>query len=185
MKTSRQERRQPRWPLGRSSGRVMSGQSLRWKQKSLFFIHLAWAFGVSLTCIDLCESILPPPPTFFLVESSTFLLIRLKMNKNFYALIRASLIAQLVKNLPAMQETWDRSLGWEDPLEKGKATHSSIQAWRILWTTVHGITKSWTRLSDFHFMLWLDASASPQTVSQLSSMWSHFCRLFSLKDTSS
>ena len=45
--------------------------------------------------------------------------------------IRASLIAQLVKNLPAMQDTWVRSLGWEDPLEKGKATHSSILAWRI------------------------------------------------------
>ena len=40
----------------------------------------------------------------------------------------ASLVAQLVKNLPAMQETWIRSLGWEDPLEKGKATHSSILA---------------------------------------------------------
>ena len=40
----------------------------------------------------------------------------------------ASLVAQLVKNLPAVQETWVRSLGWEDPLEKGKATHSSILA---------------------------------------------------------
>ena len=45
----------------------------------------------------------------------------------------ASLVAQLVKNLPAMWETWVRSLGWEDPLEKGKATHSSILAWRIPW----------------------------------------------------
>ena len=45
-----------------------------------------------------------------------------------------SLVAQLVKNLPAMWETWVRSLGWEDPLEKGKATHSSILAWRIPWT---------------------------------------------------
>ena len=43
----------------------------------------------------------------------------------------ASLVVQLVKNPPAMQETWVRSLGWEDPLEKGKATHSSILAWRI------------------------------------------------------
>ena len=49
---------------------------------------------------------------------------------------RASLVAQTVKNLPAMRETWVRSLGWEDPLEKGKgtATHSSILAWRIPWT---------------------------------------------------
>ena len=46
----------------------------------------------------------------------------------------ASLVAQLVKNPPAMQETWVRSLGWEDPLEKGKATHSSVLAWRIPWT---------------------------------------------------
>ena len=45
----------------------------------------------------------------------------------------ASLIAQLVKNLPAMWETWVRSLGWEDPLEKGVATHSSILAWKIPW----------------------------------------------------
>ena len=46
----------------------------------------------------------------------------------------ASLVAQLVKNPPAMWETWVPSLGWEDPLEKGKATHSSILAWRIPWT---------------------------------------------------
>ena len=45
-----------------------------------------------------------------------------------------SLVAQLVKNPPAMWETWVLSLGWEDPLEKGKATHSSILAWRIPWT---------------------------------------------------
>ena len=50
-----------------------------------------------------------------------------------------------------MWETWVQSLGWEDPLEKGKATHSSILAWRILWTTVHGVTKSQTQLSNFHF----------------------------------
>ena len=43
----------------------------------------------------------------------------------------ASLVAQLVKNPPALRETWARSLGWEDPLEKGKATHSSVLAWRI------------------------------------------------------
>ena len=46
----------------------------------------------------------------------------------------ASLVAQTVKNLTAMWETWVRSPGWEDPLEKGKATHSSILAWRIPWT---------------------------------------------------
>ena len=46
----------------------------------------------------------------------------------------ASLVAQLVKNPPATLETWVQSLGWEDPLERGKATHSSILAWRIPWT---------------------------------------------------
>ena len=46
---------------------------------------------------------------------------------------RAYLVAQLVKNPPAMRETWVQSLGWEDPLEKRKATHSSIVAWRISW----------------------------------------------------
>ena len=49
-------------------------------------------------------------------------------------IFRASLIAQLVKNLPAMQETWVRLLGQEDPLEKEMATHSSILAWRIPWS---------------------------------------------------
>ena len=53
-------------------------------------------------------------------------------------------VAQLVKNLLAMQETWVPSLGWEDPLEKGKATHLSILAWRIPWTIIHGVTKSQT-----------------------------------------
>ena len=47
--------------------------------------------------------------------------------------MRASLVAQPVKNLPAMRETWVQSLGWEDPLEKGKATHSSILAQKSPW----------------------------------------------------
>ena len=65
----------------------------------------------------------------------------------------------MVKHLPAKQETWGRSLGWEDPLEKEMATHSSTPTWKIPWMeepdrrmeepTVHGITKSWTQLSNF------------------------------------
>ena len=47
-------------------------------------------------------------------------------------------MAQTVKNLPAMQETWVQSLGWEDLLEKGTATHSSIPAWKIPWTEEPG-----------------------------------------------
>jgi len=49
-----------------------------------------------------------------------------------------SMVAQMVKNLSAMQETWFRSLGWEDPLEKGMATHSSVLAWKIPWTEEPG-----------------------------------------------
>ena len=69
----------------------------------------------------------------------------------------ASLVAQMVKNLPAMQNTWIRSLGREDTPEKGMATHSSILGWRIpmtgaWWATVHGIRKSQTGLSNFHIM---------------------------------
>ena len=62
----------------------------------------------------------------------------------------ASLKTQTVKNLPAMQETWVQSLVWEDPLEKGMATHSSILAWRIPWIEEpgrlqsHRVAKSWT-----------------------------------------
>ena len=59
--------------------------------------------------------------------------IRLELQKNMI-IIWASLVAQMVKNLPAMQGTWVRSLGWEDPLEKGMDTPSSILAWRIPWT---------------------------------------------------
>ena len=64
----------------------------------------------------------------------------------------SSLVTQIVKNLPAMQETWVQSLGWEDPLEEGMATHSSILAWWIprdrgaLRATVHGVAKSRTLL---------------------------------------
>ena len=54
----------------------------------------------------------------------------------------SSLVAQMVKNLPAMQETQVRSLGWEDPLEKGMATHSSILAWTIPWTEDPGRLQS-------------------------------------------
>ena len=65
-------------------------------------------------------------------------------------------MAQTVKHLPIMQETEVRSQGQEDSLEKETATHSSILAWEISWTqgawqaTVHGVAKSWTRLSNQH-----------------------------------
>ena len=64
-------------------------------------------------------------------------------------------MAQRLKRLPAMWETWLQSLGWEDPLEKAMVTLSNILAWRISWTeepgglpTVHGVAKSRTQLND-------------------------------------
>ena len=66
----------------------------------------------------------------------------------------ASLVAQMAKNLSAMRETQVQSLGWQDPLEEGMATHSSILAWRIPMdrgsrqATVHGVSKSRIRLND-------------------------------------
>ena len=55
------------------------------------------------------------------------------MNTKNLQFIENRMVAQLVKSLPAMQETLDRFLDWEDPLEKAKTTHSSIRAWRIPW----------------------------------------------------
>ena len=70
----------------------------------------------------------------------------------YMLIIWASLVAQLVKNLPAMWETWVQFLGSEDPLEKGTSTHSSILAWRIPWICiVHAVTESQTWLTDFNF----------------------------------
>ena len=72
-----------------------------------------------------------------------------------------SSLAQLIKNLPVMQETWVRSLDWEDPLEKGKATHSSIFAWKILWREEpcrlhHGISyDDWGLQHDFTYVIYI------------------------------
>ena len=93
----------------------------------------------------------------------------------------ASLVAQLVKNLPTMQETWVPSLCWEDPLEKGKATHSSILAWRIPGT-VHGASESRTRLSALHIpvarspaSLLLALEPQPSCPRSLSSLFRPHC----------
>ena len=77
-------------------------------------------------------------------------------------------MAQAVENLPSVQETQVRSLGREDPLEKGMTTHSSILAWRISmdrgawWDTVHGVAKSQTRLSDYHLHLCETTTTMPK-----------------------
>ena len=80
----------------------------------------------------------------------------------------ASLVAQMVKNLPAKQKTWARSLGWEDILKKGMATHSSILAWRIPWTEEPGglqsmaaqrVRHDWAT-DTFTFMSWISGCVS-------------------------
>ena len=68
----------------------------------------------------------------------------------FYDNVRASLVAQRLKRLPAMRVTWVRSLGWEDPLEKKMATHSSALAWKIPWTEEPGGLQSMRSLSVGH-----------------------------------
>ena len=72
--------------------------------------------------------------------------------------IKTSLVAQMVKRLPTMWETWVQSLGWEDLLEKEMVTHSSILAWKIPWMEEPGRlqsvgSQSWTRLSDLWFLV--------------------------------
>ena len=69
------------------------------------------------------------------MSSKNLLLYFSVVQFTFVFLIQVVLV---VKNLPAMQETWVRSLGWEDPLEKGMATHSSVLSWRISWTEEPG-----------------------------------------------
>ena len=70
----------------------------------------------------------------------------IKQEQNYISItLGASLIAQLVKNLPAVQKTWVRFLGWEDPLEKEMAAHSSILVWKIPWTTEPGRLRPWGR----------------------------------------
>ena len=93
--------------------------------------------------------------TFFIIPFYLFIdLSQIFLFSVFMSWVWASLVAQMVKNLPAMQETQVQSLDQEDPLEKGMATHSSILAWEIPWTEEPGglqsmgSQKNWTQLSD-------------------------------------
>ena len=89
----------------------------------------------------------------------------------------ASLMAHLVKNPPAMWDTWAWSLGWEDPLEKGKATHSSILAWKF---HVHGVAKSWTRLGNLHFHFQVNPLACLYETTDIPEAWTQIQSCFSL-----
>ena len=122
-----------------------------WCQGSPRDLILRWSWGSEWTvthlrssCPLVVESRLKPNP----LTSSYGLSILIHTTS------WASLVAQMVKNLPVMQETWAQSLGWEDPLEEGMATHSSILAWRIPSTEepgglqVHGVAMCGTQLSN-------------------------------------
>ena len=97
-------------------------------------------------------SFLSSPGVWYTLLTLNYIFLTFVALSLFFLLPRNSL-----KNPPVVWETWVSSLGWEDPLEEGMATHSSILAWRITmdrrsWrATVHGVAKSWTRLSDFTF----------------------------------
>ena len=102
----------------------------------------------------------------------------------FYRIARASLVSQMVKNLPATQEAWVLSLGGEDPLGEDITTHSSILAWRNpvdrgAWrTAVHGVAKSRTWLSDWACMHAQDSKAFGRKWKQYSDIFSiHFPHL--------
>ena len=97
---------------------------------------LSFLLGEMLVFMLLNSGWLPMLLLYFWLIHSCLKLLTAVMNCS--SLFRASLVAQIVKNLPAVQETWVWSLGWEDPLEKGMAAHSSILAWRISWTEEPG-----------------------------------------------
>ena len=94
---------------------------------------LSFTISQSLLKLLSIESVIPP--NYLILSSLSPPAFKLSQHQGLFQWVGFShLMAQLIKNLPAMWETWVWSLGWEDPLEKRKATHSSILAWRISWT---------------------------------------------------
>ena len=111
---------------------IFSLKTLQW----LFLKYLWWSTRSYIACpallpFLLSHGLLGSPG---LVTVATLACILFVLLGNPLPTSGSSLVAQLVKNPPAMREIWVWSLDWEDPLEKGKATHSSILAWRIPWT---------------------------------------------------
>ena len=89
-------------------------------------------------------------------------------NYNTFFITGVSLVVQMVKKLPVMQETWVRFLGWEDTLEKGMAMHSNILAWRIPWSFSFNISPSNEHPGLISFRMdWLDLLAVHQTLKGL------------------
>ena len=146
----------------------------------IMFLNLILRFSAVLEMIsDTTLQIFAPPhiyiwirwmacfiPLFFLLPFPSTLERLFKFC--LPCIIRTSLVAQMVKCLPIMWDTGVLSLGWEDPLEKEMATHSSTLAWKIPWMeerarlhTVHGVTKSWTQLSNFTSLKYFKSYYSP------------------------
>ena len=127
---------------------LFSSISLHWLLRKAFLI---WLILSSWCCLT-CSSNFSSPLTRGLIRFSLSLIILTKISYN-----SAFLVAQLVKNPPAMQETWVGSLDWEDPLEKEKATHSNILAWRIPWTVrsmgSQRIRHDWATFTSLHLEL--------------------------------
>ena len=126
----------------------------KWNHTVFVFI---WLISLSITPFGSIHIVTYGKISFFLwlsnISSCIYVCVYM------YMCIWASLVAQTVKNLPAMQETQIRSPGWEDPLEKGMAIHSSILAWRIPWTEepgrLHGVTGSDTTERLSHICIYL------------------------------
>ena len=93
-------------------------------------------------CISICVTLHHPMHLSIAGRSISFITDNCRLCRDPIIASGASLVAQIVKNLPAGQETWVQSLSQEDPLEKRMATHSSILAWRIPWTEEHGGVQS-------------------------------------------
>ena len=102
------------------------------------FYMLSFPYFLSLLCLFKSHFFFRPRQLKFSLKTSSSVLVltHLAPSPCYPEFPVSTSLAQTVKNLCAMQETWVRSLGWEDPLEKGIATHSSILAWRIPWTIV-------------------------------------------------
>ena len=116
----------------------VSGTLMTYMLSLLIVFHRSFSsaqvfFSLSFTLSNVCWSILKFTDSLLCHLHSAAGPIAWMFHFRYYP-FRASLVAHLVKNPPAMRETWLQSLGWEDPLEKGKATYSSILAWRIPWT---------------------------------------------------
>ena len=120
--------------------------------------------------------------SIMLFTSVTMLYIRSYAYKQKFLPVRDSLVAQMVKNLPAIQEMWVWSLDREDALEKEMATHSSTVAWRIPWMEelVLGVAKSRTRLSDLHLQVFFFTDVGYRSLSWLKPITAYSWRVGSL-----